>query len=70
MTARALTGALLALVLTSYAHAQDPQFRGPEIYEGAWENQNDWSDPAEGDPAKGSYAYAYGLGRGPRRPSR
>lgn len=59
MTARALSGALLALVLTSYAHAQDPQFRGPEIYDGAWETQNAWSDPAEGDVSKGSYAYAY-----------
>jgi SH3 domain-containing protein len=59
MTARALTGALLALVLTSYAHAQDPQFRGPAIYEGAWESQNAWGDAAQGDPAKGSYAYDY-----------
>ncbi|MBL4849660.1 MAG: SH3 domain-containing protein [Planctomycetes bacterium] len=59
MTARALTGALLALVLTSYAHAQDPQFRGPPVYDGAWKTENAWKDPARGDASKGSYAYQY-----------
>lgn len=59
MTPRILTGALLALVLTSYAHAQDPQFRGPEIHEGAWQTQNAWGDAANGDASQGSYAYHY-----------
>jgi hypothetical protein len=59
MNARAMAGAVLALALTSTARAQDPQFRGPQIHDGAWKTENAWKDPALGDAANGSYAYHY-----------
>lgn len=37
----------------------DPQFRGPEIYDGAWQNEKAWSDAAAPDGSLGSYAYHY-----------
>lgn len=54
--------ALLGLLtLAAPALAQDPEFRGPPIHDGAWRVTRSWSDPAAGpnDRSKGSFAYAY-----------
>lgn len=53
--------ALLALLTLAGPALADPEFRGPEIYDGAWEVTRAWSDPAAGpnDRSKGSFAYAY-----------
>lgn len=54
--------ALLGLLtLAAPALAQDPEFRGPALHDGAWEVTRAWSDPAAGpdDRSRGSYAYAY-----------
>jgi len=62
MTFRSSTLALLAALLAaSPALAQDsaPPFRGPQIHDGAWTTKHAWSDAFQGDPAQGSYAYAY-----------
>lgn len=54
--------ALLGLLtLAAPALAQDPEFRGPAIHDGAWDVTRAWSDPAAGpnDRSRGSFAYAY-----------
>lgn len=61
LATRLLIGlALAACALPASAQpAPIPPFRGPEIHEGAWKTVHAWSDPFEGDPGRGSYAYAY-----------
>lgn len=58
-TTLALLGGLLTLAAP--ALAQDPEFRGAPIHDGAWGVTRSWSDPAAGphDRSRGSFAYAY-----------
>lgn len=54
--------ALLGLLtLAGPALAQDPEFRGPAVHDGAWATTRSWSDPAAGgdDRSQGTLAYAY-----------
>lgn len=53
--------AAVSLVALAGPALADPQFRGPEVYDGAWTVTRTWSDWAAGpnDRSRGSFAYAY-----------
>jgi len=53
------TGVLFFACAAQVCAQVGPPFRGPEIHEGAWVNTHDWSELVDGDPSKGSYAWAY-----------
>jgi hypothetical protein len=58
---RCTAAVLTLLALAAGPALADPQFRGPELYDGAWSVTRAWSDWAAGpnDRSKGSFAYAY-----------